>query len=193
MESKTIRILILGDYAVGKTSLLLRYIDNYSDVSMPTLGLNFKKKVILINNCYYNVEIWDTAGQERFRNIPISFYNKADGIILAFDLTNRSTFESIRHWAMQISERASDNSVNILVGNKLDSGVKCIRREEVDKLSEEIGMKYFETSAKENLNVKSTLDSLAYKITVKKRKSVRFTSFILSNIEEKGKCCGKNN
>ena len=196
MDRKTLKILILGDYAVGKTSLLLRYTGgNFDHISMPTLGIGFHKKVLEIDSEYYSVDIWDTAGQERFRNIPLSYYNKADGIALTFDLTSRSSFENIRAWATQISARALEACVVVLIGTKIDISTQVVTPKEINELSSEMKMRYFATSSKENINVVSTFDFLAKNIArmLKKTQLPEARSYTLyKNLPKQHTCCGKH-
>ena len=88
---------------------------------MPTLGLDFAtKKHQLKDGTDVNMKIWDTAGQERFKNITTSFYKKADGIIIVYDVTDRKTFQGVETWIESIKQNASEKSARILVGNKID-------------------------------------------------------------------------
>ena len=170
MSSTKIRILILGDYSVGKTSLILRYIDKYTEFTMSTIGIDYYTKLLLIDKNYCTVEVWDTAGQERFRTIPKNYYKSSDGIILVFDTSSRKTFENIKNWAKNISDFSAKNIVCILVGNKIDNYDRQVSKEEAEMLSQEISMKYFEASAKENINVASTFENFAYELYKIKKK-----------------------
>ena len=104
------KILLLGDSAVGKSCLLLRYCDDsFQDIHLATIGLDFRLKTLnLDNNKKIKAQIWDTAGQDRFRAITKNYYRGANGILLIFDITDRSSFEHIRNWIEQIKEEAPD-------------------------------------------------------------------------------------
>ena len=90
LSSKPLKLLLIGDSNVGKTSLLLRYLDNtFSDKYITTIGVEFKSKDITLNNKTYKIHIWDTAGQERYKSITRNFYKHAEGIIFVYDITNK--------------------------------------------------------------------------------------------------------
>jgi len=111
--------------------------------------------------------IWDTAGQERFKSIAKSYFNKSDGVILVFDLTSIESFNSIENW-MEDIKKEDRNSV-ILLGNKCDIKDRIIiQKEMIEKLVKKHNIKYFETSAKENKNIKKSFESLAKNIFNKK-------------------------
>ena len=106
------------------------------------------------------LQIWDTAGQERFRTITKTYYKGAHGIILTFDVTDENSFKNIRNWVKQIEQNAQNNVCKVLVGNKCDREDRKVTFEEGSKLAGEFNMKYFETSAKTNLNVNETFTFL---------------------------------
>ena len=98
--------------------------------------------------------IWDTAGQEKFRTMAKSFYQQADGAILVFDLTDEKSFDKLHSWAKNIREVASESIIKYLVGNKLDlTEDRVVDYEEAMKVAREYDMKYYETSAKQKVNV----------------------------------------
>ena len=163
---KIYKILLLGDSAVGKSCLLLRYCDEkFQDLHLATIGLDFRLKTIYLeNNKKVKVQIWDTAGQDRFLAITKNYYRGANGILLVFDVTNLSSFEHIKNWIEQIKEEASDKIIIYLVGNKIDCTNRVISNEEGKKLAEEFSLKYYETSAKNNENVENTFLALIKEI-----------------------------
>lgn len=100
------------------------------------------------------VKIWDTAGQERFRTITYSFYKQANGVIVAFDVTNQTSFTNVKNWLESIYQHADPNIVKALVGNKIDlEDQRVVSYEEAKALADVNKMPYFETSAKLNSNV----------------------------------------
>ena len=89
-DDLTFKILILGDSNVGKTSLLLKFTDNiFKESYIATIGVEYKEKIITLNNKNYKLNIWDTAGQERFKSITKNFFKSADGIIFTYDITKK--------------------------------------------------------------------------------------------------------
>ena len=145
------KILLLGDSTVGKTCFLLRYMeDSFIDLHMATIGLDYRlKTMILEDQKKVKVQLWDTAGQDKFRAITRNYYKGASGIILIFDVTNIKSFENIKKWMNEIKEEISEKVSIVLIGNKIDNvKERKITKEQGDKIANEIGIKFFETSAK---------------------------------------------
>ena len=100
---KSAQVIILGDGAVGKTAILKQYNDQkFEEEHIMTLGLDFITKKIQKDGVEYHIKIWDTAGQERFKTLTQSFYKKANGVIMAFDVTDSASFENISNWVDSI-------------------------------------------------------------------------------------------
>ncbi len=111
------------------------------------------------------VKFWDTAGQERFKSITLTFYKKAKGIILVYDVTERQSFISVSQWAKSISENADAKIIKYLLGNKIDLVVdrKVDTKEGMDK-AKELGMKFCEVSAKTKINIKEALQGICKEV-----------------------------
>ncbi|TYZ59772.1 hypothetical protein PybrP1_007655 [[Pythium] brassicae (nom. inval.)] len=163
-----IKLLMIGDSGVGKTCLLLRYAnDSFSPTFITTIGIDFKIKNIELDNKKVKLQsqIWDTAGQERFRTITTSYFRGAQGILLVYDVTDRASFQSIRNWVGQIQQHADVHVNKILIGNKCDmTDDKVVSTEEGQALADEYGVKFFETSAKNNINVESGFIEIAREV-----------------------------
>lgn len=154
-----IKLLTIGDSGVGKSWLLIRWAGDGSVLTrtssaMPTIGIDFKMKTLVIDGDRVKVQTWDTAGQERFKTITTSYYRNAQGILLVYDITDRSSFFNIRSWMEQIQANA-DVEVNVvLVGNKLDlESKRAVLTTEGMELAREYGIPFWETSAYMNINV----------------------------------------
>ena len=148
------KILIIGESSVGKASLLLRFTeDSFTTTFLTTIGIDFKIKIINLENKLIKLQIWDTAGQERFRTITKTYYKGAHGIILTYDVTDQDSFKNIRNWIKQIEANAQGNVKRVLVGNKCDKPDRVVTEEEGKKLADDYSMSFFETSAKTNKNV----------------------------------------
>lgn len=161
-----IKLLMIGDSGVGKTCLLLRYAnDSFSPTFITTIGIDFKIKNIELDNKKVKLQIWDTAGQERFRTITTSYFRGAQGILLVYDVTDRSSFQSIRNWVGQIQQHADVHVNKILIGNKCDvSDDRAVSTEEGQALADEYGVQFFETSAKNNINVENGFIKVAREV-----------------------------
>lgn len=151
------KILMLGDSGVGKSSLLLRYVDDtFSPTFATTIGIDFKIKTITINNRRVKLQIWDTAGQERFRTITSAYYRGAHGIIIVFDVTNKQTYAHvIDTWIPSVIRLSNTSNTVMLVGNKCDQEDKrCVSSKDAEQLvlSEHLDA-YMEASACTRHNV----------------------------------------
>ena len=97
------KLLVLGDTSVGKTSFLIRYIDNkYDGDSLPTLGVDVRYKFVTLENKKIREDIWDTADQERFKNITKIYFRGTHGIIFVFDITNKATYYVLKTWFITV-------------------------------------------------------------------------------------------
>ena len=166
-EPPLYKILLLGDSTVGKTCFLLRYVDDsFLDLHMATIGLDYRlKTLILEEQKIVKVQLWDTAGQDKFRAITRNYYKGASGIILIFDVTNVKSYENIKKWINEIKEEISEKVAIVLIGNKIDNvQERKISREQGDKLASEIGVKFFETSAKTGEGINESVFFLVKKI-----------------------------
>ena len=168
------KILTLGDSSVGKSSLILRFIDNKFQFDyLATMGIDYKHKIIeLKNGKKVNLRIFDTAGQERFKSISLNFIKNANGILLLYDITNESTFNSVNKWIESIKEAANEKISIILVGNKSDleeeREVKTKQGEDKAKFYE---IPFFETSCKDGSNINEAFEALTEEI-LKKREQI---------------------
>lgn len=160
-EEELLKILIIGESAVGKSCLLLRYTDNrFTEAFMTTIGVDFKTKFLQIDGDEVKLQIWDTAGQEKFRAITKAYYRGAHGILVVFDISRRDTFIQTKGWIDSIKESSTETIDAILVGNKSDLDRK-VTTEEAVQYAKQYGMKYFETSAKEDTNINEAFEYIA--------------------------------
>ena len=144
------KILLIGDSGVGKTNILLRYVKNeFKEDLKSTVGAEFSTKLITLPSNTVKIQIWDTAGQERFRSITSTYYKGAKGALVVFDLTKESSLNNTVKWLTDFKAKSDENSMCILVGNKSDlTEERVVTKETAQKKAEELGLPYFETSAK---------------------------------------------
>ncbi|GFP82514.1 RAS-related protein rabe1c [Phtheirospermum japonicum] len=159
-------LFFLSSAGVGKSCLLLRFSDgSFTTSFITTIGIDFKIRTVELDGKRIKLQIWDTAGQERFRTITTgkAYYRGAMGILLVYDVTDESSFNNIRNWIRNIEQHASDNVNKILVGNKadMDESKRAVPTSKGQALADEYGIKFFETSAKTNLNVEEVFFSIA--------------------------------
>lgn len=156
------KILLVGDSGVGKSCLLVRFVDDkFNPTFITTIGIDFKIKTVEINGKKVKLQLWDTAGQERFRTITTAYYRGAMGIIIVYDVTDERTFSNVRQWYQTVTEHANENAQILLVGNKNDMDNRVVSYEQGEKLATELNVTFIESSAKDNRNVDQIFLTLA--------------------------------
>lgn len=154
-----VKLLILGDSGVGKSSILLRYTDDeFTENYITTIGIDFKVKTVNIDGKIVKIQIWDTAGQERFRTITQAYYRGAQGVLLVYDVTGSESFGHMTHWVEDIDKHKDKSVTNvskILIANKCDLRDENISSHVTSKMGQDLASKYdlpfFEVSAKNPL------------------------------------------
>ena len=165
------KVCVVGDGGVGKTSLVRKSINNtFSENYIMTIGSNFSVKPVILSeypNYDITLSVWDLAGQEHFKVVRPPFYKGAKAIIYVYDLTRISSFSNILNWKKE-AEKVIGSTPNILVGNKLDLIKPDERRAQEEDINELMGKlntdAYFETSAKEGINVEVIFEEVSKKI-----------------------------
>ena len=156
-----LKLLLLGDSSVGKTSILNKYISNkFDESSISTVGVDYMDKIIDYNKFKIKLQIWDTSGEEKFRTITKNFYRNADGLLVVFDLTKKESYDHIKSWINEAKEN-NDKLKTILIGNKLDLKDERIVAIDVAKqFAEKNNLKYIETSAKDGTNINESFQAI---------------------------------
>lgn len=150
------KVILIGDSNVGKTCVVQHFTSGvYSAAQQNTIGVDFTVRSLEINGKKVKMQVWDTAGQERFRTITQSYYRSAHAAIIAYDLTRRSTFESVPHWIHEVEKYGAANVLIMLIGTKSDLWEqRHVLFEEACTLAEKHGLlAVLETSAKESRNI----------------------------------------
>jgi len=157
------KLLLIGDSGVGKTCILFRFSDDaFNTTFISTIGIDFKIKTIELRGKKIKLQIWDTAGQERFHTITTSYYRGAMGIMLVYDITNQKSFENIAKWLRNIDEHANEDVEKMILGNKCDmEDSRVVAKERGEAIALEHGIKFVETSAKNNVNIERAFHELA--------------------------------
>lgn len=168
------KLLIIGNSSVGKTSFLFRYSDDtFTSSFVSTVGIDFKVKTVFQQKKRIKLQIWDTAGQERYRTITTAYYRGAMGFILMYDITNDDSFNSVQDWCTQVKTFSWDNAQVVLVGNKFDlEAERVVSTERGRRLAGQLGLEFFESSAKENINVELVFERLVDLILERMSKSL---------------------
>ncbi|XP_029650557.1 ras-related protein Rab-43 [Octopus sinensis] len=150
------KIVLIGDAGVGKTCVVQRFKSGtYLEKHGSTIGVDFTMKTLQIDGKLVKLQIWDTAGQERFRTITQSYYRSANGVIIAYDVTKRSSFDNIPRWLEDVKKYAGSNIVQLILGNKQDlEHLREVSVAEAKAYAQHCSMlDAIETSAKENTNI----------------------------------------
>jgi len=171
MSSSEIKIITLGESEVGKSSFIIKYVEGqFSSNYMSTLGLDFRqKKIELENGKEINLKLFDTAGQERYKSISTNLIKKANGILLIYDIANKTSFNSIGKWMESIEEISSSNTIVILIGNKSDlEDERQVKKEEGERRAKEYNIPFYETSCKTGINIDEVFLRITNEILNKK-------------------------
>ena len=161
MTEISVKLLLVGDTCVGKTSLLLQYTENtFPQEHGATIGVEYKIKMFQYRDFQVKLQIWDTAGQERFHSITNNFFHNADGILFVYDITNAKSFEGVKNWIKE-AEEVGDYFQRIIIGNKSDlEDERQVSLEELNEYANEEKINFYETSAKDNINLKEVFNKI---------------------------------
>jgi len=198
------KLVIVGDTGAGKSSLLLRFVDNvFTEGSSSTLGVDFRFRTVKMEKKTVKLQIWDTAGQEKYRTITSAYYRGADGVILVFDVCNPDSYRHITEWKSEVNRYASENCKIMLLGNKIDRDAdRKVEKGVVEAYAAENSLPYMETSALTGENIEAAFMLLTESMIKVKESQVQQRSIAPSmdssrlhlhskseKREGKSKCC----
>jgi DnaJ family protein C protein 27 len=167
-SSVRIKIISLGDPAVGKSCLIKRYCEQrFVTKYVATIGVDYGVKPIKMRGTEVRVNFWDLAGGEEYADIRNEFFKDAQGSILVFDVSNRKSFEALGYWRKEAASLGADAAKFVLCGNKTDVAKRAVSQDEASKFAALHEMPYFETSAKEGDNVTEMFHALFAKVVEK--------------------------
>ncbi|RPA93858.1 ras-domain-containing protein [Choiromyces venosus 120613-1] len=180
--SSSVKLVLLGEAAVGKSSLVLRFVnDDFQENKEPTIGAAFLTQKCTLPTRTIKFEIWDTAGQERFASLAPMYYRNAQTALVVYDITKPTSLIKAKHWVSELQRQASPGIVIALVGNKLDlaapvladddggeeggdamnGGNRAVLTAEAKAYADEEGLLFYETSAKTGENVQGVFEAIA--------------------------------
>jgi len=165
MDTIVIKVVLLGDSSVGKSSVLQRFSQStFATSYLSTIGVDFQQRDITVGGKTVRLQIFDTAGQERFDTISKAYYRGAEGLLIFYDITVPETFMHVKKW-IKNSELEAGSAVRMIIGNKSDlEKQRAVSKEDAKKLSHELGFEFVETSALTGDNVEEAFFTLAKNI-----------------------------
>lgn len=156
------KVILIGDWGVGKSNIILRITqDAFDPDSRTTIGVEFSQKVIELNKKKVIIQIWDTAGQDRYRAITSAYYRAAVGAILVYDISKRTSFESLNTWVNEIYANTAETITVMLLGNKVDlSSNREVATEEGKAFAKRYNFLFAEASALSGQNIQESFESM---------------------------------
>lgn len=188
-----VKCLLIGDAGVGKSSILERYVNNtFVNNNLSTVGVDYFTKYVKLESSVIKLQIWDLAGQMNYRNIIHSYYRNAEVLFYVFDKGNRASFKNFEKWLDEFNDRLIEIHI-VIVGNKCDVSHSCVSTDEAIDLANKYDAQYYETSAKDNINIReifeNTVQLLHDRKLIKYRKGNIDNKILLSNNNPRYNCC----
>lgn len=167
------KVVLLGEGCVGKTSLVLRYVENkFNDKHLTTLQASFLNKKLNIGGKRVNLAIWDTAGQERFHALGPIYYRDSNGAILVYDITDEDSFHRVKNWVKELRKMLGNDISLCIAGNKIDlEKDRHVTVSEAESYAAQVGAKHFHTSAKLNKGIEEMFLDLSKSMMEKAEKN----------------------
>jgi Ras-related protein Rab-7A len=195
-----LKVIILGDSGVGKTSLMNQFVSRkFSSHYKATIGADFLTKEVMVDDKLVTMQIWDTAGQERFQSLGVAFYRGADCCVLVFDVNVAKSFEHIENWKDEFLSQAAPRNPEtfpfVLIGNKIDvENSRVVSQKRAESWCTPHNIPYFETSAKEAINVDQAFQTIARNaLKQETSENIDIPSISLTDTrnvqDQKGGCC----
>jgi len=187
------KLVLLGDSAVGKSSVVGRYVKNeFLDFEQPTIGAAFLTQTVKLATHKVKFEIWDTAGQERYRSLAPMYYKGAGAALVVYDITDTGTYDGAKKWITELQRQGDPDIIIALAGNKCDLELRRkVRTEEAKAYADENSLLFLETSAKTGENVDAVFRNIATKLPAKHPSIVADEQNIMlvDDSEMKRGCC----
>ena len=158
------KIVTLGESGIGKTSLINRFTYDTFEIQSTTIDNSICYKHLDIENKIIKIQLWDICGSERFRRVIPNFYRNASGAVVAYDISDKWSFDRVKFWVNEVKKYSNTETNIVIVGTKCDILDREVTEEEGKKLADELGVKYFETSAKTGYNVNEAYNFLIKEI-----------------------------
>jgi len=160
------KVVLLGEGCVGKTSIVLRYVeDKFNNNHISTVQASFLTKIINIDGKRINLAIWDTAGQEKFHALGPIYYRSSNGAVLVYDITDEDSFQKVKTWVKELKKMLGSDVCLVIVGNKTDLDKdRNVSLEDAEGYAAKVGAHHFQTSAKLNEGIEEMFLTLSKKM-----------------------------
>ena len=201
---KKCQLLIIGNSAVGKSSILRRFAqDKFNANYFATIGIDFFTKDVILDNERIHIKMWDTAGQERYKALTQGFFRNAQGLMIVYDVKNKESFDDLKYWIQSIENNINIQNKNIpaiIIGNKIDLNEREVDKNEAEQFAKSKDYKYFEVSAKSGQGIDESIKYLIKKVieVVDKNEEQKKKCIVINNEDENNKdkskkinCCDK--
>ncbi|KAA0712716.1 Ras-related protein [Triplophysa tibetana] len=168
MSLRELKVCLLGDTGVGKSSIVWRFVeDNFDPNINPTIGASFMSKTVQYQNELHKFLIWDTAGQERFRALAPMYYRGSAAAIIVYDITKEDSFQTLKNWVKELRQHGPPNIVVAIAGNKCDlSDAREVLEKDAKDYADSIHAIFVETSAKNAININEVFIQISQRIPV---------------------------
>lgn len=190
---KSIKLVLLGESGVGKSSIVLRFVtNNFRPYSESTIGASFMTKIIIIDDLPIKFHIWDTAGQEKYHSLAPMYYRGSSVAIIVYDITNKESFKTVKKWINELKQYGPKEILISIVGNKSDLDKKRKISFNIAKAyADEINAIYLETSAKDNTNIDELFIKLGKEMSklISNEQNIQILPEIIPIKSNKNLCC----
>ncbi|KAM0671248.1 Rab5-like GTPase [Ordospora colligata] len=190
LNAHTFKMVVLGYYSVGKSSLVLKYVkDEFNANEESTIGASFLTKTMFTSEGSVKFEIWDTAGQERYNSLIPMYYRGAQVALIVYDVTSIESFETAKKWVDELGFEKPKEFIKVLIGNKSDlEDDRKVQYQEAKEYADSQSLMLFETSAKTGKNVAEIFSMIAEKVPKEDKKKPK-RGFRLRDEYIKYICC----
>lgn len=192
-KAREVKVVLLGDTGVGKSSLVLRFVtNNFRPYSESTIGASFMSKMIVVNDTPIKYQIWDTAGQEKYHSLAPMYYRGAAAAIVVYDITRKQSLATLKNWVKELKQLGPDNIVIAIAGNKSDLEEKReVPSAQAKAYADEIGAVFIETSAKEDTNVSDLFINISKQLPTATTETNALPEIVdpYGGGKKKGNCC----
>ncbi|OMJ93914.1 hypothetical protein SteCoe_2963 [Stentor coeruleus] len=164
-EEFLVKVLLIGDYCTGKSSILLRYSDDmFSESYIATIGVDFRIKIIEVNTNTIKLQMWDTSGQERFKTITSSYYKGAHCIMIVYETSNRESFLNLGNWIEEVEKYSTKDVIKCLVEHEKSDKTREVESFEGEDFARRNNLLFFKVDAKKNEGLNQLFENSAIKV-----------------------------